>query len=157
MTTITRTTIARTTITRTTMKRTVLAATVAVAAGVIGSGPAGAFPGVPGLPAPHPAAAVRLADWYGTAWSVTFVAPNNGAFMLTHDHGGSPVVLEQRSVKYRQKVGTPWKQLAVAPPGSGPVWGQWSTLTGYDGKQFRLCRLAPDGKQCTAYSGIIVP
>ena len=127
---------------------------VTVAGSTIAAGGANAMPG---LPAPHPAAAVQLADWYATAWSVTLTSPDNGAFLLTHNAGRSPVVLEQRSVKYRQKVGTPWKRLAIATAGSAPVWGQWTRLPGFDGKQFRLCRLALDGKQCTAYSGIIVP
>ncbi len=141
----------------TTVTRAALAVTAAVVIATGSAAPASAFPGVPGLPAPHPAASVRLADWYGTAWAVTVAVPERGGFLLTHDHGRSPVVLEQRSVKYRQKVGTPWARLAIALPGSGPVWGQWARRAGYDGKQFRLCRLAPDGKQCTAYSGIIVP
>ncbi|GED96259.1 hypothetical protein [Gordonia crocea] len=134
-----------------------LAATAAVGATALaGSGQADALP-LPGAPAPHPAAAVHLADWYGTAWAVTLTTPDNGGFVLTHDKGRSPVVLEQRSVKYRKKVGTPWKRLAIARPGSGPVWGQWTRLQGFDGKQFRLCRLAPTGKDCTSYSNIIVP
>ena len=102
-------------------------------------------------------ASVRLADWYGTAWAVTIASPDNGGYLLTHDKGRSAVVLEQRSVKYRKKKGTPWKRLAIARRGSAPVWGQWTRLHGFDGKQFRLCRLAPNGKQCTAYSGVIVP
>ncbi|QKT05813.1 hypothetical protein HUN08_00315 [Gordonia sp. X0973] len=135
-----------------------------VAAGALAA-PVSAAPTIPGLPAPHPAAQMHLADWYGTAWVATVFSSDNGGYVLTHDNGKSAVVLEQRSVKYRKKadtravtrVGTPWKRLAIVHRGQGPVWGQWTRLPGYVGKQFRLCRLAPDGKQCTSYSGILVP
>lgn len=145
-------------------------ATAAVAATVAGVGHAGAAPALPGLPAPHQAASLRLADWYGTAWVASVTAPDNGVYALSHDGGRSPVVLEQRSVKYRKKVGTPWKRLAIVRAGQPPTWGTWSRLAGFDGKQFRLCRVASNGagsaserataasgKQCTAYSNIIVP
>lgn len=127
------------------------AALVAVA-----SGAALAAPALPGLPAPHPAAALQLADWYATAWASSILSPDNGAYALQHNQGSSRVALEQRSVRYPQKVGTPWTQVAVVAPGQAPVVGQWIRSPGYNGIQFRLCRLAPDGKQCTAYSNIIV-
>lgn len=131
------------------------AAAALIAAG-LGAAPAGAAPTHPGLPAPHPVASLHLADWYGTAWTASILSPDNGAYLLQHNRGASPVVLEQRSVRYRAKVGTGWARVAIVRAGSPPAAGQWVRRSGYNGIQFRLCRLAPDGKQCTAYSNIIV-
>ncbi|MFT4201736.1 hypothetical protein [Gordonia sp. (in: high G+C Gram-positive bacteria)] len=150
------------------MTKLMTRAAVAVAAAtMIGAGlaaPAGAAPAapaVPGLPAPHDAASMKLADWYGTAFVVTLVSSDNGWYTLQHDGGSRPVVLEQRSVRYRPRVkepkGTPWRRVAIAFRGSPLIWGQWNRLPGYNGKQFRLCRLAVDGKQCTSYSNVLVP
>ena len=132
------------------------ASAAALVAAGISAAPAGAAPTLPGLGAPHPVAALQLADWYGTAWTSSVLSPDNGPYALQHNQGRSNVALEQRSVRFPQKVGTPWKQVAVVAPGSAPAVGQWIREPGYNGIQFRLCRLAPDGKQCTAYSNIIV-
>ncbi|MFW0789822.1 hypothetical protein [Gordonia sp. CPCC 205333] len=111
---------------------------------------------------------VVLADWYGTAHAVA-VTPNSGGYLLTRDAGVRTVILEERSVKVRiikragQKApvqrSTPWHRLAVAPPNGLPAIGQWTRSAGYNGKQFRLCRIGipGKGKVCTAYSGVIVP
>ncbi|MFT3901452.1 MAG: hypothetical protein QM728_14560 [Gordonia sp. (in: high G+C Gram-positive bacteria)] len=136
---------------------TAVAATAVAGAAL--AAPAVAAPAVPGVPAPHDAASMKMADWYGTAFAVTLLSPDNGWYTLQHDGGSRPVVLEQRNVKYRKRAkdpaATPWRRLAIAHRGSPLLWGQWSRLPGFTGKQFRLCRLAVDGKQCTSYSGIL--
>ncbi len=112
---------------------------------------------------------VRLADWYGTAYAIQ-TARNGGGYLLTHGAGNRPVVLEERSVTVRviRRAGdsapitrsTRWHRLAtVGAPPALPAVGQWARSAGYNGKQFRLCRIGipGKGKVCTAYSGVIVP
>lgn len=111
---------------------------------------------------------VRLADWYGTATAVAW-SSNSGGYVLTRDAGAYRVVLEERSVvvKVIKRAGerapvqrsTKWHRLATADTPHLPMLGQWVRSAGYNGKQFRLCRVGipGKGKVCTAYSGIIVP
>ncbi|NMO04392.1 hypothetical protein HH308_24540 [Gordonia sp. TBRC 11910] len=121
----------------------------------------------PAAPQRELAPQVTLADWYGTAHAVE-VGPSAGFYSLTRNGGMRTVVLEERSVTVAVitragqqapvRRATPWHRLAVAPPNGLPAVGQWNRSAHYNGKQFRLCRLAVPhkGRECTAYSGIIV-
>lgn len=129
--------------------------------------PIGAAAAAPAAVRAEPAPQVRLADWYGTAQAIA-LGPTSGAYYVTRDAGTRTVVLEERSVRVRvitaagQKApvrrATRWHRLAVAPPTGLPAVGQWTRSAGYNGKQFRLCRLGVPGKGkvCTSYSGVIV-
>lgn len=129
--------------------------------------PVGTGAAAPSTLRAEPTPQVRLADWYGTAQAIA-LGPTSGAYYVTRDAGSRPVVLEERSVRVRvitaagQKApvrrATGWHRLATAPPTGLPAVGQWTRSAGYNGKQFRLCRLGVPGKGkvCTAYSGVIV-
>ena len=72
---------------------------------------------------PGSSAATRRLVWDGVDLECPLARQR--AYALQHNQGRSNVALEQRSVRFPQKVGTPWKQVAVVAPGSAPAVGQW--------------------------------